>query len=284
MFFKHLLDYIIFIILFSKVDVLLGILRKSASFSEPNLRASQIFHAQNRIIRRGGSVRWGEDRVKIFDFNDPANKVGRKNSRGQSSNKKQTYCPTPNLILLEKFIDRYSLNGKIWHHIWKHSLLHSCIASNRFETLQKNFLTEINLYRKVHGSPPVYLDQNLSKKALLAAMNSAARGRWVYSEFNDIRINFATINIGLSPVLINQWYKESKKYNYKTKDWMSNSVHFSNLIWRHTTRIGIGIAQKSSDLYICLRFSPEGNQKNQFRDNVGKAKYHLVNYKSLFRE
>uniref|UniRef100_A0A0N5B293 SCP domain-containing protein n=1 Tax=Strongyloides papillosus TaxID=174720 RepID=A0A0N5B293_STREA len=269
--------------LFSKVDVLLGDLNKSVSFSESDVRASQIGNARSKINKRGESLRWGVDRIRTFNSSDPIIKVDRKKSWIHNSFRKQYQCQNPRLIVLERFIDRFSLNGKIWHHVWKHSLLHSCIAKNRFETLQRNFLIEINLYRKVHGSEPLKLDPYLSRKALDAATRSAALGKWIYSEIIDVGINFETINVGLSPILINKWYKEYKGYNYKTFDWMTNSVHFTNLIWKHTTAVGIGIAQKRSDLYICLQFFPEGNQKNKFRDNVGRARYHLVNYRSLIK-
>uniref|UniRef100_A0A0K0G208 SCP domain-containing protein n=1 Tax=Strongyloides venezuelensis TaxID=75913 RepID=A0A0K0G208_STRVS len=291
MFVNHLLYYIIFIILFSNVDVLLGILKKFSRFSESDARTSRNLIPQGRYIKRGESLHRGRENfnydgeiIHKLDFGNHESKFGRKNSRFLDSFRKKTICKNPRLILLEEFIDRFSLNGRIWQHVWKHSLLYSCISNNRFETLRRNYLTEINLYRKVHGSPPLIVDQYLSGKALHAAINSAALGRWIYSEIRDIRVNFATINIGLSPLLINLWYKENKKYNYKTKDWMSNSFHFSNLVWKRTTQIGIGIAQNHSDLYICLHFYPEGNQKFKFKDNVSKAKYYLVNYRSLIRE
>uniref|UniRef100_A0A0K0G205 PiggyBac transposable element-derived protein domain-containing protein n=1 Tax=Strongyloides venezuelensis TaxID=75913 RepID=A0A0K0G205_STRVS len=80
---------------------------------------------------------------------------------------------------LEGYINRISLNGKIWCRVWSNCILHSCHAYNKYDMLQKKvsletrkclieifiqFLAEINFYRKIHRSSPIVLDLRLTRK------------------------------------------------------------------------------------------------------------------------
>uniref|UniRef100_A0A0N5B295 SCP domain-containing protein n=1 Tax=Strongyloides papillosus TaxID=174720 RepID=A0A0N5B295_STREA len=180
-------------------------------------------------------------------------------------------------------MDRFSLSGRIWHHVWRTCIIQCCPAHNKFGMLQKNFLSEINFYRKVHGSGPLTLDHYLTTIAQNVASTSASIGKWSYFDKNNNGVNYATVNEKESPLLINKWYKESKNYNYNTLFEKSKFLHFTNLVWKHTLAVGIGIAQKNSDLYICLKFFPEGSQSFKFQQNVGKPKYSFMNSRNFFK-
>uniref|UniRef100_A0A0K0G203 SCP domain-containing protein n=1 Tax=Strongyloides venezuelensis TaxID=75913 RepID=A0A0K0G203_STRVS len=290
MYHDHLLFYIISIILFSKVDVLLSVdTKKRVSFLEDtevqNFRSQD---APNTINKPQQRVSWGPTDIKIFDSRKPLTrvtyKVGKKGSRFRKVFGKKPHCQDIRVNLFSKYINKFSLNGRIWHHVWNNSLLYSCIASKTLEKLQKNFYMEINYYRRIHNSAPLLLDPYLSSKALNVARRSARIGRWVFNGKKSNGVNYATINVDLSPLLMNIWYQERKKYNYRTLVGTPETMHFSNLVWKATKKVGIGIAKKGLDLFVCLMFFPEGNQEFQFRDNVKKAKYHLIDSRKFFRE
>uniref|UniRef100_A0A0N5B297 SCP domain-containing protein n=1 Tax=Strongyloides papillosus TaxID=174720 RepID=A0A0N5B297_STREA len=285
----HLLYYTIFIILFTKVDVLLGVDKKRVSFNdETEVKQFKSEDAPSKINKHEERVSWGSTNITIFDSNDPSSKVihrvSRKGSRFRNTFRRKPTSPDHRVSMLNQYIEKFSLNGKIWHRVWDNCILHSCLMYNKYETLQKNFLTETNYYRKVHGSKPLILDTYLSSKALHVAIRSARIGRWIFNGKKSNAVNFETISFGLSPLLINKWYKEYRKYSYRKPVGTPESMHFSNLVWKDTKMVGIGIAQKGSDLFICFMFYPEGNQESKFKDNVHKPKYHLVNSRSFFRE
>lgn len=72
---------------------------------------------------------------------------------------------------------------------------------------------------------------------------------------------------------INAWVSEEKNYNYGNPGFGSNTGHFTQVVWKGTTRIGCGVAQCPSIPYknmeVC-RYAPPGNVLGQFPQNVQK--------------
>uniref|UniRef100_A0A0N5CID2 SCP domain-containing protein n=1 Tax=Strongyloides papillosus TaxID=174720 RepID=A0A0N5CID2_STREA len=67
-----------------------------------------------------------------------------------------------------------------------------------------------------------------------------------------------------------------ENYNYRRPGPQLQTSYFTNLIWRSTVKVGIGIVKSDSSFYICLIFFLSGNVQRRFRDNVARARYHLI--------
>merc|ERR1719500_1054433 len=82
-----------------------------------------------------------------------------------------------------------------------------------------------------------------------------------------------------SKVAVDAWYDEIRQYNWSASEEEMLSVpapgvcHFTQLVWKDSTKIGIGISSKRSRsgeelVYIAARYSPQGNFKTEFANNV----------------
>ena len=53
--------------------------------------------------------------------------------------------------------------------------------------------------------------------------------------------------------------------------------HFSQVVWKNSKVIGVGKATKKKDGVICeyvvTRYSPAGNIKGEFKDNIAKGSF-----------
>uniref|UniRef100_A0A914DS31 SCP domain-containing protein n=1 Tax=Acrobeloides nanus TaxID=290746 RepID=A0A914DS31_9BILA len=65
------------------------------------------------------------------------------------------------------------------------------------------------------------------------------------------------------------WYDEYSQYNFSQPDNNHEALHFSQLVWKASKKLGIGLAKCKDGAYIVVaNFDPEGNFLGQFIKNV----------------
>lgn len=76
--------------------------------------------------------------------------------------------------------------------------------------------------------------------------------------------------------VVKAWYNEEKYYDYYTgKPNKPGEVvfHFTQIIWRDTTQLGMTAAFKDGYIVAVARYSPVGNWLNEFTENVPPPKF-----------
>ena len=65
-------------------------------------------------------------------------------------------------------------------------------------------------------------------------------------------------------------YAEIKKYDWKNPGYQRGVGHFTQMVWKSSTKLGVGIAfnERSKKTYIVARYSPAGNFLGRFSENV----------------
>ncbi|XP_054719714.1 Golgi-associated plant pathogenesis-related protein 1-like [Uloborus diversus] len=68
------------------------------------------------------------------------------------------------------------------------------------------------------------------------------------------------------------WYREIKYYSFAEPRWRRGAFHFTQMIWRSTTHIGVGVAPVPGEprLFLVVRNHPAGNSNypGEFQKNV----------------
>jgi len=74
----------------------------------------------------------------------------------------------------------------------------------------------------------------------------------------------------LGKVATQSWYDEMKFYNYGRPGFSSQTGHFTQVIWKGSTKLGVGIGFSSDKrkVYVVANYSPPGNYQGQFPQNV----------------
>lgn len=67
---------------------------------------------------------------------------------------------------------------------------------------------------------------------------------------------------------ITAFYNEVKFYDYKNPRFSIKTGHFTQLVWKSSRKIGVGIASKGKRTVICINYEPRGNVEGQFPQNV----------------
>lgn len=69
-------------------------------------------------------------------------------------------------------------------------------------------------------------------------------------------------------VVVQSWYDEINKYDFQSFIYQCGTGHFSQVVWKATTTIGVGIVVGSNGKCYIVAYSPAGNWMGQFKENV----------------
>jgi hypothetical protein len=84
------------------------------------------------------------------------------------------------------------------------------------------------------------------------------------------------INLIISKMIIiglkatSAWYDEIKYYNFNRPIFSTKTGHFTQVIWKNSQRLGVGIAigNGGRSAFIVAQYTPPGNVQGVFRSNV----------------
>lgn len=65
-------------------------------------------------------------------------------------------------------------------------------------------------------------------------------------------------------------YNEIKDYSYNNPTFSGSTGHFTQVVWKNCSEIGIGVANRNGTTYVVCNYNPHGNVMGQFAQNVLK--------------
>ncbi|CEF66099.1 CAP domain-containing protein [Strongyloides ratti] len=156
----------------------------------------------------------------------------------------------------------------VWKHIWGKCDC-SCFSFNNFEVFKAKILQEITLLRKFHGAPPLIIDKKLTRLAEAQAKKLAKANKIVsLFKFSPYGSTMGIIFYLAGSTMVNNWYEENKYYDYNNQKSIKGFKSFTQLVWRKSKYIGIGVVRKNFALFVVCFFYPKGNSKGNYLKNV----------------
>lgn len=139
----------------------------------------------------------------------------------------------------------------------------------------------VNYYRKLHGAAPVAIAANLNFVAQDWADQMAEYRLWEHSGvpygeniaggWSPSKADFDKSDKNTFALsAIDLWYEEVALYNFSSPGWSPITGHFTQLVWKDTKEIGIGVAynEESLAVYVVMNYWPSGNWPKGFVVNV----------------
>jgi uncharacterized protein YkwD len=135
-------------------------------------------------------------------------------------------------------------------------------------------LDEHNRLRSFHNAAPLKYDHELAKHAQQWAENLVKTGRF---EHSSCRIGNKMIgeNIAMAggeiltgKMATKMWYDEINDYNFKRPGFSGKTGHFTQVVWKGTEFVGVGVAIKGDETYVVANYFPPGNFNNDYAMNV----------------
>ena len=72
--------------------------------------------------------------------------------------------------------------------------------------------------------------------------------------------------------MVQNRYAEQGNYNYVTGQGSGTIGHFTQIVWKNSTKVGVGIATFGAKTWVVAKYTPSGNYANQYTANVGYRK------------
>ncbi|XP_072289006.1 GLI pathogenesis-related 2 [Eucyclogobius newberryi] len=147
-------------------------------------------------------------------------------------------------------------------------------------SFKREFLNAHNTYRSQHSAPPLGLSSELCAEAQRWAEHLLQRNIMKHSETSDgeniycFRSSAAIKLAGREAV--DAWYSEIKYYSWNSPGYSSKTGHFTQVVWKDSTELGVGVASSGKRVYVVGQYRPAGNVNSPmyFQQNVlpkGKA-------------
>jgi glioma pathogenesis-related protein 2 len=151
-------------------------------------------------------------------------------------------------------------------------------------TIRGNALLHHNTYRSTHHAPNLLASQDLEKSAQSWADVLAQKSLFKHSETVGVGENLyvayttapAIDSDQLIASAVKSWYDEVALYSYKNPGFSHETGHFTQIVWKDSTKMGCGAAKGVATLqgrqynafYIVCQYNPPGNVQSLFSSNV----------------
>ncbi|XP_041644316.1 Golgi-associated plant pathogenesis-related protein 1-like [Cheilinus undulatus] len=145
------------------------------------------------------------------------------------------------------------------------------------ESFMQEFLETHNTYRKKHNAPAMTYNSEMNATAQKWADSLLARGILEHSQTNDgenIYNMFSSATIKLTgKEAVDSWYSEIKDYNWNSPGFSGNTGHFTQVVWKASTELGVGVATDGNKVFVVGQYRPAGNMNmaGYFEENVLKG-------------
>ena len=134
-------------------------------------------------------------------------------------------------------------------------------------------LDKHNEYRQQHGVQSLTLSDSISQTAQAWAEHLNDTGKFQHSRGTGFGENlfFSLSDLPKDPSaveIVGAWYNETKLYNFQNPGFQSGTGHFTQVVWKATTTIGVGVASSGGKNIVVVNYSPIGNVQGQYEKNV----------------
>ncbi|XP_067624468.1 uncharacterized protein [Eurosta solidaginis] len=134
-------------------------------------------------------------------------------------------------------------------------------AHNRFRARHKN-------------CPPLSLSIELSQYAQQWAKHLANTGRLEHRQVHTYGENLYTARgmevSGAS--VVQSWYDEIRYYDFSKPNYKPGTGHFTQIVWRESRQLGVGVVTKGDTTYVVCNYNPPGNIIGSFESMVPQLK------------
>uniref|UniRef100_A0A0K0FCZ6 CAP domain-containing protein (inferred by orthology to a zebrafish protein) n=1 Tax=Strongyloides venezuelensis TaxID=75913 RepID=A0A0K0FCZ6_STRVS len=158
----------------------------------------------------------------------------------------------------------------IWLKVWKGCNV-NCYSKDHNDVYKGLASLEINMYRFLHRVKHLKLSSYLGVIAQELAEEYAIRQKVDLNLYPSYGILYDKSSIASASTIVKSWYERSRKYNFMFGIPTSKSaLSFTQIVWKSTTELGIGVKVDNGNLFLVCVFYPKGNQKGKFKRNVYK--------------
>ncbi|XP_054466062.1 Golgi-associated plant pathogenesis-related protein 1-like [Anoplopoma fimbria] len=137
-------------------------------------------------------------------------------------------------------------------------------------SFQKEFLETHNAYRAKHKTPEMTLSSELTASAQKWADQLLELDNMKHSDTKDgENIYYKSSSAQLTgKEAVECWYSEIEDYDWSSPGSNKKTGHFTQVVWKNSTELGVGMATDGRKKYVVGQYRPSGNMRGDFEKNV----------------
>ncbi|XP_016994136.2 Golgi-associated plant pathogenesis-related protein 1 [Drosophila takahashii] len=138
------------------------------------------------------------------------------------------------------------------------------------QQFEQEVLNAHNSYRAKHGVSPLILSPKLNRLATEWAKYLLSSNRMEHRQNSGYGENIYMASGGNleGSDAVRSWYEEVRQYNWNYPSFQGSTGHFTQVVWKSSTELGVGFAKRGNTIFIVCNYNPPGNYNNLFRENV----------------
>ena len=141
-------------------------------------------------------------------------------------------------------------------------------------SFRDEILKNHNEKRQLHGSPELTPNTSLNNKAQDYAkqiLDSQGKKAFPANTYNDSAVgeNVIISSKKKPNEIFEKWYNEKNSYDFSLNKFQKGTGHFTQIVWKETKEIGIGLEKDDKNNICCVAlYYPGGNVIGEFSSNV----------------
>uniref|UniRef100_A0A8C6P088 SCP domain-containing protein n=1 Tax=Nothobranchius furzeri TaxID=105023 RepID=A0A8C6P088_NOTFU len=138
------------------------------------------------------------------------------------------------------------------------------------------FLDTHNKYRSMHNAGPLRYNDGMCAKAQEWAEHLLQIQRLQHSGTDDgenvFYLTESSSAVKQPRFTVDSWYSEIKDYDFSSPRFQRGTGHFTQVVWKETTELGVGVASRNGMTFVVGQYRPAGNINNHgyFDKNVSR--------------
>lgn len=152
-------------------------------------------------------------------------------------------------------------------------------AENEFDVKDaikfiKEAVKQHNIYRQQHNVPELKLNYELVElaqdEAEKYAFDRSSATNQVTFKNENVGKNLALatgVSVYSGETVTNLWYSKGKSFRYNINDFQ-DAGSFTQVVWKNSKEIGLGVYKKGSSIYMVALYYPAGNVQGAIKENV----------------
>ena len=131
--------------------------------------------------------------------------------------------------------------------------------------IEREMLAVHNAVRAEVKLPPLQWSSALASFSQKWADTLVAKNRTAHNPNSPYGENIFVSGIGSTPsMVVIQWSSESRDYSYRTNSCAGDCGHYTQIVWRHTRKVGCAVARGARrEVWVCS-YDPPGNYRNEW--------------------
>ncbi|XP_029679943.1 uncharacterized protein LOC115245669 isoform X1 [Formica exsecta] len=153
------------------------------------------------------------------------------------------------------FKQQYTIDEQAWQQ-------EALLVHNEYR--RKHRVTDLRLSPELTAAAKAWANTLLNTNKLIP-QSSSPYGENIYSmQCSDPKLIVSAREV------ISKWYSEKKEHKFGVEPKVLNTCHFTQIVWKNTTEMGIAMAKRDGTCVIVACYHPRGNIVGQFTENVLK--------------